>query len=108
MFFVVRSNDSFNFPLEIIKYIVIVVTVCPLCDAISVYSLLCPLLPIVPNRWRQKSVRRDAGSSKSAETQLNKMLIVVSIIHVVSTLPSITKDVVKLVNPDFSLFGHYG
>ena len=64
----------------------------------------------MPTRWRQTSVRADAGSgsSKSAETQLNKMLIVVSIIHVVCTLPSITKDVVKLVNPDFSLFGRYG
>ena len=27
MFFVVRSNDSFNFPLGVIKYIVIVVIV---------------------------------------------------------------------------------
>ena len=26
MFFVVRSNDSFNFPLGLIKYIVIVIT----------------------------------------------------------------------------------
>ena len=26
MFFVVRSNDSFNFPLGLIKYIVIVMT----------------------------------------------------------------------------------
>ena len=28
MFFVVRSNDSFNFPLGLIKYIVIIVTEC--------------------------------------------------------------------------------
>ena len=29
MFFVVRSNDSFNFPLGLIKYIVIVIVKCP-------------------------------------------------------------------------------
>ena len=65
------------------------------------------------SRWRLKtsSVRGEAGSggSKSvAETQLNKMLIAVSVIHVVCTTPSIAKDVAKLIHPDFSLFGHYG
>ena len=48
------------------------------------------------------------GSSKSAETQLNKMLIVVSFIHVVCTIPGIIKDVVKIIHPDFNVFGHYG
>ena len=48
------------------------------------------------------------GSSKSAETQLNKMLIVVSFIHVVCTIPAISKDVFRFVNPDFNVFGHYG
>ena len=62
------------------------------------------------SRWRRTSVRTDTGSGsrRSAETQLNKMLIVVSIIHVVSTLPSITKDIVKLIFPKFNVFGHYG
>ena len=48
------------------------------------------------------------GSSKSAETQLNKMLIVVSFIYVVCTIPTISKDVVKFVSPDFNIFGHSG
>ena len=66
------------------------------------------------SRWRQQtstSVRGEAGGSggsKSvAETQLNKMLIVVSVIHVVCTTPSIAKDVVKIINPDFNVFGPY-
>ena len=65
------------------------------------------------SRWRQKtsSVRGEAGSggSKSvAETQLNKMLIAVSVIHVVCTTPSITKDVSKFINPEINVFGRYG
>ena len=40
MFFVVRSNDSFNFPLGLIKYIVIVVIV-TLVIALVVGSLCC-------------------------------------------------------------------
>ena len=33
MFFVVRSNDSFNFPLGLTKYIVIVLVLCTFCSA---------------------------------------------------------------------------
>ena len=39
MFFVVRSNDSFNFPLGWIKYIVIVVTIFSVQALSSLYSL---------------------------------------------------------------------
>ena len=63
------------------------------------------------SRWRQTCSMRgeaDYRSSNSAETQLNKMLIVVSFIYVVCTIPTISKDVVKFVSPDFNIFGHYG
>ena len=40
MFFVVRSNDSFNFPLGLIKYIVIVIYWGFLSDIVAVRGLM--------------------------------------------------------------------
>ena len=42
MFFVVRSNDSFNFPLGLIKYIVIVTTDFRSCVKVEVAVLGFP------------------------------------------------------------------
>ena len=59
MFFVVRSNDSFNFPLGLIKYIVIVIIViqvpntCPRRQAARGHLFVCFLKPFghMPSIW---------------------------------------------------------
>ena len=40
MFFIVRSNDSFNFPLGLIKYIVIVVVIVIICMILRSLTML--------------------------------------------------------------------
>ena len=49
MFFIVRSNDSFNFPLGLIKYIVIVVVIVIICMILRSLTMLTSSK--VPATW---------------------------------------------------------
>nr|KAG5695160.1 hypothetical protein BaRGS_030206 [Batillaria attramentaria] len=66
----------------------------------------------VATKWRRQTSSAGSGGSGGAgvsksETQLHKMLIVVSCIHVVCTLPSILKDASKFFVPGFNVSGNY-
>ena len=64
-------------------------------------------------RWRQHtstsggadSGHGDRGMSK-AKTQLNKMLVVVACVYVVSALPTIVRDTTKMLAPGFNSNGY--
>ena len=59
MFFVVRSNDSLNFPLGLIKYIaiVIVIIIMLIVSNVSIINILHPATPAMRNTYARPSAQ---------------------------------------------------